>query len=140
MAKSADARHLRCRDRKVVRVRFPPPAPVICTPKSGHGVRFSLAGEMRKRNACPPKPRRRRGRQEAGAALPFQDSKKRKWAGFKYKWSLATHSFLRNGEALDFVCACPIPPLRAQSSPPFLRNIVKRLGWLPLEILKKYWP
>ena len=45
-----------------------------------------LAGGIQKRN----------GRQEAGAALPFV---KRKRTGFKYKWSLAIQSSLRNGEA-----------------------------------------
>src|SRR3989344_7838403 len=47
---------------------------------------------------------KRNGRQEAGAALPFQDSKKRKWAGFKYKWSLAIQNSLRNGEVQIYMC------------------------------------
>src|SRR3989344_3960490 len=35
------------------------------------------------------------------------------------------------------VCAWPNPPIRAQSSPPFLRNIVKRRGRLPYHASNK---
>ena len=52
-------------------------------------------------------------------------------AGFKYKWSLAIQNSLRNGEAQNLYALAPNPPMRAQSSPPFLRNSIKRRVWLP---------
>ena len=83
-----------------------------------------FAGGIQKRN----------GRQEAGAALAFQDSKKRKRAGFKYKWSLAMQNSLRNGEAQNLYVFAP-PALCAHKSPPFLGDIIKRRGWLPWDAL-----
>ena len=47
------------------------------------------------------------------------------------KWSLAMQNFLRNGEAQ--ILHVFAPPSRAHtSSPPFLGEIIKRRGWLPL--------
>ena len=112
-------------------------------PPSAPAARFHsdfLAGGMRKRN----------GRQEAGAALSFQCSKKKKRAGFKYnkeqtaqihqmsrlhkirntKWSLAIQNSLRNGEAQNLYALSP--PSRPRAIiPAVLRNIIKRRGWLP---------
>src|SRR3989338_2536025 len=79
-----------------------------------------LAGGIQKRN----------GRQKAGAARPFQDSKKRKRAEFKYKRCLAMQNSLRNGEAQNLYALGP--PSRPRAIiPAVLRNSIKRRGWLP---------
>src|SRR3989344_9497439 len=95
-----------------------PRLPALCPCRSVSILVFR-AGGIQKRN----------GRQKAGAALPFQDSKKRKRAGFKYKRCLAMQNSLRNGEAQ--ICM-RLPQTRpCARNPAVLRNSIKRRGGVP---------
>jgi len=105
------------------RVRTPPRAEYRASRPLPLPLRFHsrfFAGGIQKRN----------GRQEAGAALPFQDSKKRKRAGFKYKWSLAMQNSLRNGEAQNLYALGP--PSRPRAIiPAVLKKYYKTAGMAP---------
>ena len=64
------------------------------------------------------------------AALPFQDSKKRKRAEFKYKAEPRHAKFFKEWRGANLYVFAPNPPMRAQSHAVFEEHY-KTAGWLP---------